>query len=197
MENNLHKAQTPTGGTTGRRNLRQKLCKRSPYKLFSTVALSLIVLSLSELPASIAQSVDLAPVIQVPQTNNNGNQQSCGITISREGVMQPSIDNKVLSSSEFLGEPAIAQISATNSSYRMYLENPLGFKDSPIFADQGTIFSTTVTGRGATSFTETQGEISRRLQRGVTNLEINFTARRVDTPFLAGNYSAELTLRCE
>ncbi len=196
MDNNLHKAQIFTGEITGRRNLRRKMCKLSPYKLFSTLALSMIVLSLSELPASIAQSVDVVPVIPIPQ-NDNSNQQSCGITISREGVMQPSIDNRVLSSSEFLGEPAIAQISATNSSYRMYLENPLGFKDSPVFADQGTIFSTTVTGRGATSFTETQGEISRRLQRGVTNLEINFTAKRVDKPFKAGNYSAELTLRCE
>ena len=118
--------------------------------------LGFAVLFGSEVPTAIAQNLDVVPVI--PNNNAQNNQQACEIIVSREGVLQPSINNTTLSSKVYLGEPAKAKITTTNSSFRMTVETPIGFKLGPKDADIGTIFSTSVTGRGATSFTESRGD---------------------------------------
>jgi hypothetical protein len=125
------------------------------------------------------------------------NKQYCEIVLFSGGTMRPSPDNTELTSSSFGGVSGRAQVVATNSSYKISIDDPMGFASAPPGADDGTIFSTSYSGTGDTSFSRTAGNIPVNIKNGTTNVEVDLTALKNNDAFPAGTYSASLTLRCE
>lgn len=121
----------------------------------------------------------------------------CQIVLTSPGTLRPSVDNMNLSSKNIGGNAAGAQIITTNSSFDVSIDEPLGFTISPTGGDDAVTFKTSMMGNGTTNFSETPGHITTSVKRGRTELEIHLTAERLIDPFPAGQYGAELTLRCE
>lgn len=123
---------------------------------------------------------------------------SCTIMVDNTpGTMRQNADSTVLASTQAGGQAARAQIIATNSSYRASVDAPSGFS---VFPDQGnnnTSFSASFSASGATEFLSTPNSVEKKIKKGVSNIKINMSARRLSGSFPAGNYSATVTLRCE
>lgn len=122
--------------------------------------------------------------------------QFCQIELLGEGHVRPSLDNMILSSRNAGGRAAEAQVTASNSSWRINIDPPAGFSNSPSGGDNAT-FSTWMSANGATNFGATPGNEAMRVRRGRTMVRIDFEATNLNAGFPAGDYSAELTLRCE
>jgi hypothetical protein len=113
------------------------------------------------------------------QNGDPGNKHFCAIVVTQPGSLAASPDNMELSSRQAGGRPGIAQITATNSSFDLTIDPPSGFNLAP--------------SGGA----EASGAFPMDIKRGVSQIEANFVATRNGSPFPAGQYSAELVLRCE
>jgi hypothetical protein len=122
--------------------------------------------------------------------------QFCQIELLGEGAIRPSIDNMILSSRNAGGRAAEAQVTASNSSWQINIDPPAGFSNSPSGGDNAT-FATWMSASGATNFSATPGNEAMRVRRGRTMVRIDFDATNLNAGFPAGDYSAELTLRCE
>lgn len=136
-----------------------------------------------------------------PAVNNSANSDSsqyCQIVVLNSGTLGASIEGNVLSSKLLNGRSGTAEITTTNSSYRLSVDTPFGFTSAPFGADSDTTMTTTFLGSGATNFSETPGNIEVQVERGSTLIETHLIAKRVNgTSFPPGHYSAELTVRCE
>ena len=121
----------------------------------------------------------------------------CSISISEDGQLFTSPDSSQLSSQGFGGRPGRAQIATNRRKFRISIDPPFGFTVAPNGGNNGVIFTTYMSGSGATNFTNRPGGNSRRLKRGVTTITADLVADRSGQPFPAGQYRAELVLRCE
>lgn len=126
------------------------------------------------------------------------NNQLCQIVIVNPGILRPNIENYVLSSKEMGARAGTVQVSATNSSYSLSIDTPLGFTAMPTGGAKGVVMATSFSGSGATNFTETPGNNAIRLKPGTTLVEAHVSAKRsMKNPFPSGQYSTEITMRCE
>lgn len=126
------------------------------------------------------------------------NRHSCTIIVDNTpGVLRQNADTSILSSTQAGGQPARAEIIATNSSFRASINSPSGFSVFPNNGNQNTEFSSTFSSRGATKFLSASEDIERRIKRGRSQIRIDMTARRLSGSFPSGNYQATVTLRCE
>ena len=155
---------------------------------------------------SLGEEIDIskqpvAPIKLAPVGNGNnmGNgNQTCEIIVVSPGSIGASIENKVLSSKLMGGRAGTAHINATNSSYSLSVDNPVGFTAMPAGGSDGVIMTASFMGNGDTNFSETPGNYNVRIKRGLTIVQTHMTAERTNgIPFPAGYYSAEITLRCE
>jgi hypothetical protein len=126
-----------------------------------------------------------------------GNNQFCAIIITSDGQLAASPEANELSSMTFGGRPGQAEIIATNSSYTLSIDAPLGFSLAPAGGNDSMLIRTSYSGFGATSFSATPGNVPIRLKRGSTTVSANMVATKTSSLFPAGQYRAELTLRCE
>ncbi len=132
------------------------------------------------------------------ETNARGNnRQYCEIIVNESGEIHPRPGTNTLSSLYAGGRAGRAQVLATNSSFRISIDPPLGFRLAPPNGNDGAIFTTSYSASGATNFSNQPGIIAQRIKRGVTNIEAHLTADRGQSPFPAGQYSAEIVMRCE
>jgi hypothetical protein len=131
------------------------------------------------------------------QNGDPGNKHFCAIVVTQPGSLAASPDNMELSSRQAGGRPGIAQITATNSSFDLTIDPPSGFNLAPSGGATDTSFASTISATGSTSFAEASGAFPMDIKRGVSQIEANFVATRNGSPFPAGQYSAELVLRCE
>ncbi|MGI9350249.1 MAG: hypothetical protein ACR2O3_01695 [Rhizobiaceae bacterium] len=146
--------------------------------------------------------LDNGTLIPLPDTANemrNGNSnQSCTILVTEPGTLGSSIENLEMNSKLLGGRPGGAQVSTTNASYTLSVDPPLGFSTSPPNGSSNVNMTASFLGTGVTNFSETPGNISIRLRRGLTVVKTHLSATRTDSnPFPAGFYSATVTLRCE
>jgi hypothetical protein len=148
------------------------------------------------LPAALAAVAALAPAWADAQGFPGPGRQFCQIELQGEGQVRPSLDNMVLSSRNAGGRSAQAQVTATNSSWRINIDPPAGFSNAPAGGGNAA-FATWFSGQGATNFSMTPGSEPMRVRRGRTQVTIDFEAQHQGTGFPAGDYAAELTLRCE
>jgi hypothetical protein len=125
------------------------------------------------------------------------NKNYCEIILLSEGTLRPSPDNTELTSASFGGVPGRAQVTVTNSSYNLSIDDPMSFTSAPSGAEDGTTFATSYSGTGVTNFSRTAGNIPVNLKNGITDIEVNLTATKNHDAFPVGYYTASLTLRCE
>ena len=140
----------------------------------------------------------------IPLSDNNGrrlgyaNRPSCQIFIVDPGRLGASIENTSLDSKLMNGRPGTVQVFARTGNYRLSIDPPLGFSASPVGGSTAVVMRATFSGQGKTNFSERDGNTAIRLRRGLTTIRTHLTASRTDgNPFPPGNYSAEVTMRCE
>lgn len=121
----------------------------------------------------------------------------CQITLQSPGILGVNPDATELGSRSFGGAPGTALVATSNSSFEIVIDEPLGFSRAPVDAHDGLVMKTSYLGSGSSSFSEKPGNIPQRVKKGLTTVEVHLAASRNGKPFPAGNYSAELTLRCE
>lgn len=126
-----------------------------------------------------------------------GANQFCAVVIGSDGLLASSPEADELSSVSYGGRAGQAEVVASNSSYTLSIDRPLGFSLAPIGANDSVVIKTSFSGFGATSFSATPGNIPVRLKQGSTTLSINLEATKTSSLFPAGQYRAEIVLRCE
>lgn len=126
-----------------------------------------------------------------------GDNNACAIIIGRTGSMNVNPEANEISSIGWGGQPGEAQIVATNSSFNLSMDEPLGFSLAPPKGNDATVFKSTYSGFGATNFSQSPGNTKIRVKKGTTSITANLTATKTSGTFPAGQYRAELTLRCE
>ncbi len=126
-----------------------------------------------------------------------GGNQFCAIIITSDGHLSAVPGGNELSSTSFGGRPGQAEIVASNSSYTLTMETPLGFSLAPVGGNDSIMVRTSYSGFGATSFSTTSGNVPIRLKRGSTTVSANMVAIKTSDAFPAGDYRANVTLRCE
>lgn len=124
-------------------------------------------------------------------------QQFCQVIVRQHGALHQNVDATELSSTASMGLAGRAEVSTSNSSYYVGLDTPLGFSMVPNGGNGNVQFKTAFSGSGATSFFSTPGENRVKLKRGKTDLEVNFQAKKLSGSFPAGQYRADVVLRCE
>ncbi len=133
----------------------------------------------------------------VPFGANVAQRHFCQILVLNPGVLAPSADFLELSSKQAGGSAGIAELTATNGSFWLSTDAPTGFTTMPTGGDTGVVFSSTYQTSGDTTTPETPGTTSTKLKRGVTQASVHMIANRSGSVFPAGNYSGEVTVRCE
>jgi hypothetical protein len=126
-----------------------------------------------------------------------GTNQYCAIMLVGEGQIHANPGNTELSSRAYGGYPGEADVISTNSSFQLSIDPVLGFSSAPQGAADGTSFVPSYSGNGATSFSDTPGNVPIHIKKGTTRVQVNFRATKTGTGFPAGRYRADLTLRCE
>jgi hypothetical protein len=126
----------------------------------------------------------------------NGN-QFCAIMVNSHGQLMPSPEQGELSSMAYGGRPGQIEVVASNSSFSLSIDNPLGFSLSPVGGNDSTMIRTSFSGYGATNFSDVPGNMPVRLKNGSTSVVAQLVATKNGGMFPAGQYRAELTLRCE
>ncbi len=123
--------------------------------------------------------------------------QSCTIIINERGTMRPNPGASVLSSSTPGAKPGEAVVIATNSSYSVSVDAPLGFSIQPSGGSNNTRFEASMSAHGATNFFSVPSGVEQRIKRGQTDVTVNIKATRQGGSFPAGQYAATVVLRCE
>lgn len=142
------------------------------------------------------QSIE-SRVADFAQQNAQEARQSCQIVILSNGRLAPNVGATKLSSLGVSGEAARADITTSNGSFYVSVDQPLGFIQSPQGGNNDVVFATWMSGRGKTSFGETPGQNRVKLKNGLTNMEVGLEVIKQVGAFPTGRYQAELTLRCE
>lgn len=132
----------------------------------------------------------------VPAARAKGN-QTCAVIIGNGGVLAATPEAMELSSRSFGGAPGSAEVVTDTGSFSLQIDTPLGFSNAPAGGNDGVTFHASYSGFGVTSFSETPGNIPVRLKNGQTSIQAHLWATRTSSPFPAGQYRAELVLRCE
>ncbi len=124
-------------------------------------------------------------------------QQFCEIVVQTTGLMTANVGATKLSSQGYGGEPGRVDLTTNTGSFYVSTDRPNGFSLAPNGGNSDVVFTTTISGRGKTSFGDAPGDSRVKLKSGLTKIEINLEAAKQSGPFPAGRYRAELTLRCE
>lgn len=126
------------------------------------------------------------------------NRRACGIFVINPGILGTSIETNELSSKIMNGRAGIVQVFAGRRRYSLSIDPPRGFSAFPPGGNHSVVMSSSYYGRGDTNFSERDGTSRVRLRRGLTTVLTHLNAQRSDgSTFPAGQYSAELTVRCE
>ena len=179
---------------------------------FGSVAPALgAVLFLASCPALAqenANEVDLGPnggqqetiegrVADFAEQNAAAEKQSCQIVVLTNGRLAPNVGATKLSSLGYSGEAGRAEVTTSNGSFYVSVDQPLGFVSAPQGGNNDIVFATWISGRGKTNFGDTPGQNRVKLKNGKTNMEIGLEVIKQSGAFPTGRYQAELTLRCE
>ncbi len=124
------------------------------------------------------------------------NKHFCMVVVGNPGTIAPAIGNASLSSKVAGGYSGTAEITTTNSSYRASVVAPAAFVSSPNLGGPVT-FLAEFSGTGATNFFNIPSLNEIKLKKGTTSIKADLTATIQGAAFSAGNYQAEVMLRCE
>lgn len=170
-------------------------------------ALVLLALSPLTLPAPVhaaeveisedGSEIRIEELPEVFQNNIARGRHFCLIALQNPGVLGVNPDATEIGSRSFGGNPGTVVVSASNSGFEIVVDEPLGFSRAPKDAHGGLVMKTSYLGNGASSFSEKPGGIPQKIKKGDTTIDVHLSATRNGMPFPAGDYSAEITIRCE
>jgi hypothetical protein len=123
--------------------------------------------------------------------------QSCIVIVANPGSLAANPEASELASVGWGGRSASAEVIVTNGSYDLTVDAPLGFSSAPAGGNDATVFRAAFSGNGATNFSETPGTSRIRLKKGSTLVTANLWATKTTGAFVAGQYRANITIRCE
>lgn len=161
-----------------------------PRPLFPVALLTLSVL----LPAS---EVANGAAGGVPMAVTLGPRQFCQILLVNDGTITSDATGTVLGSQQAGGAPGRVVITTTNGSYNFFHDMPSAFTAEPVGNPGPITFTGTASGTGATTFTGLAPSTAMKLKKGATDILAHLTATNAGGPFVAGNYTATTTVRCE
>ncbi|MFK5979013.1 MAG: hypothetical protein QM488_09030 [Rhizobiaceae bacterium] len=121
----------------------------------------------------------------------------CQIMVTQPGALSPSFTGNKLSSRLPGGHPGFANITATRSSYKIVVDAPMAFTNMPSNGGDGVRFHASYSATGNTNFGRTRDGVARKIKRGHTRIKTHLVAKRQGSSFPHGQYSAQITLRCE
>ena len=137
------------------------------------------------------------PVVSNRRGVGNAN-RGCRIVVVSNGTLGPNIENTQLSTKVMNGRAGVAHVHTDRGSYRLSVDQPLGFSAFPSGGSSGITMGASFEGQGATNFSLRRGDAEVRLKRGMTIVRTHLVASRTNgMPFPAGQYSSDLGLRCE
>jgi len=161
-------------------------------------ALACVCALLCFMPVTAVAAPKKIPEIPLPEIPNFPRAgHYCMIMLSGAGSLGVSYDSTQMGSKQPGGRSGTALVEATRSSYRLSLDTPASFSSSPPGGNDGTDFKTSFSGNGSTNFSERPGTRKVKLKKGKSRISTHFYASKTAETFPAGNYTAELTLRCE
>jgi hypothetical protein len=136
---------------------------------------------------------------EIAKTQGGGGSanQFCAIMVNSHGQLSPSPEQGELSSMAYGGRPGQIEVVASSSSFSLSIDSPLGFSLAPVGGNDSTVIKTSFSGYGATNFSDIPGNLPVRLKSGATSVVAQLIATKGGGMFPAGQYRAELTLRCE
>ncbi len=123
--------------------------------------------------------------------------QFCAIMVNSHGQLSPSPEQAELSSIAYGGRPGQVEVVASTGSFSLSIDTPLGFSLAPVGGNDSTVIKASFSGYGSTNFSDVPGNVPVRLKPGATNVVAQLVATKNGGMFPAGQYRAELTLRCE
>lgn len=121
----------------------------------------------------------------------------CQIMVTQPGALSPSFTGNKLSSKLPGGHPGFANVTATRSSYKVVVDAPMAFTTMPGNGGDGVRFRASYSATGDTNFGRTRDGVARKIKRGHTRIKTHLVAKRQGSSFPHGQYSAQITLRCE
>lgn len=121
----------------------------------------------------------------------------CQIMVTQPGALSPGFNGNKLSSRLPGGYSGYANVTATRSSYKIVVDAPMAFTNMPVNGGDDVRFRASYSATGSTNFGRTKGGAARRIKRGHTRIKTDLTAQRHGSSFPQGQYSAQITLRCE
>ncbi|WP_182087076.1 hypothetical protein [Aureimonas sp. ME7] len=134
---------------------------------------------------------------------------TCTIVVTGSGTLTASPDLRSLSTRNAGGQPARVRVSTLLSGsvlqstcgllvqincFRVSLDPPGRFAQSPPDADQGVLFESGWRSQGAGA---TLDVVSALILSGNHELDLNLTATKSNGIFSAGRYVVDQTIRCE
>lgn len=122
---------------------------------------------------------------------------ACVLTVGTPGVLVANGTYTELSSSAGGGLGGIITVLTTGASFKVSALAPSAFTLAPATGNDNVSFAAAYSGSGATTMPNTPGATQTSLGLGVTNVVVNLSATKASGNFVAGNYTATVTVRCE
>ena len=121
----------------------------------------------------------------------------CSLLIGTNGIIAANVDYTELSSENLTGVPGVVTAITTSGGYSLSALAPGAFTAAPVGGDTDVTFTSNYSGIGTTIIPETDGATPTPLNLGLTIVTVDLTATKSSGIFPAGNYTADVTVRCE
>ena len=148
-------------------------------------------------PTEAERLINAAAASVVPAPPPPLQDNFCFIFVNEDGTLQASPDRFELTSKSYGARSGQVYIWSFSSRYRLSLDQPLGFTIAPPGGTTNVSFAASYSGTGATNFTDRPGSQFTRMRRGITRVDVDLTATRLNDPFPGGDYESYVTVRCE
>ena len=161
-----------------------RAARRAAVRVLAAVALKAIAVApIQAVDATVTFSSTIAGI--------------CSLLIDTNGLMAANATYTELSSQELLGLPAAVTAVTTSGGYSVSALAPGAFTSAPAGGDADVTFAAVYSGLGTTIIPETDGATPTPLNLGLTVLTVNLAATKSSGTFPAGNYQADVIVRCE
>lgn len=120
---------------------------------------------------------------------------SCVLTLGTPGLLAAGADGHELSSDRAGGVSGMASLLSTGAGYKLQMDAPSSFRLAPA-GGQAESITTRYEASGATVAASTNVGAPLSLGIGLTNLDVDMTARKDTGIFPAGAYAADVLVRC-
>ncbi len=120
----------------------------------------------------------------------------CTLVVNSNGQLALNVNADRLSSLNSGGSAGAVTATVVGLGITIQMTPPSNFTVAPSGGNNNVSFTAQMQGSGATLLGVTLGTLSLSLNAGITNVSFDLTAQKSSGIFPAGNYSADLGVRC-